>query len=149
MATNDRTNDKAEIRGLLDETTRALHAKDAERLMSRLAPGARMFDLAPPLAVSDPATLRKGLVDWFATFDGPVGYTFHDMSITCEGDIAFGAGFAHIQGKRTTGEQQTDVWLRATICWRRENGRWTVAHQHMSVPFYMDGSLKAAVDLKP
>jgi hypothetical protein len=26
---------------------------------------------------------------------------------------------------------------------------WTVAHEHTSVPFYMDGSLKAAVDLAP
>jgi hypothetical protein len=28
-------------------------------------------------------------------------------------------------------------------------GRWTVTHEQVSVPFYMDGSVKAAVDLKP
>jgi uncharacterized protein YndB with AHSA1/START domain/ketosteroid isomerase-like protein len=143
------TTDEAEIRSLLEETTRAFHAKDVERLMSRLAPGASVFGLAPPLAVSDPAALRKGLVDWFASFDGPVGYTFHDMAVTAGGDIAFAVGFARIQGRRTDAQQQTDVWLRATICWRREDGRWLIAHQHMSVPFYMDGSLRAAVDLKP
>jgi uncharacterized protein YndB with AHSA1/START domain/ketosteroid isomerase-like protein len=149
MAPNVKPTDEAEIRSLLEETTRAFHAKDVERLMARLAPAASVFGLAPPLAVSNPAALRQGLVDWFSSFDGPVGYTFHDMAVTTNGDMAFAVGFARIQGKRTNGEQQTDVWLRATICWRREGGRWMIAHQHMSVPFYMDGSLRAAVDLKP
>jgi PhnB protein len=26
---------------------------------------------------------------------------------------------------------------------------WKIAHLHQSVPMYMDGSLRAAVDLKP
>ena len=29
------------------------------------------------------------------------------------------------------------------------DGRWTVIHEHVSVPFYMDGSERAALDLKP
>jgi hypothetical protein len=31
----------------------------------------------------------------------------------------------------------------------RQNGAWRVAHRHASVPFHMDGSLRAAVTLKP
>ena len=27
--------------------------------------------------------------------------------------------------------------------------QWKIMHEHSSVPFYMDGSFKAAVDLKP
>ena len=27
--------------------------------------------------------------------------------------------------------------------------RWMATHEHVSVPFYMEGSVKAAVDLKP
>lgn len=41
------------------------------------------------------------------------------------------------------------MWVRATTCWRKVDGRWRVVHEHVSVPFYMDGSEKAAVDLKP
>jgi ketosteroid isomerase-like protein len=29
------------------------------------------------------------------------------------------------------------------------NGEWRIVHDHSSVPFYMDGSYRAAVDLKP
>jgi hypothetical protein len=28
-------------------------------------------------------------------------------------------------------------------------GKWAIVHEHVSVPFYMDGSYKAAIDLKP
>ena len=51
-------------------------------------------------------------------------------------------------GARTDGAH-TDVWLRATVCFRRVDGAWKVAHEHASVPFYMDGSFRAAIDLKP
>jgi PhnB protein len=42
-----------------------------------------------------------------------------------------------------------DIWIRATVCLRRIEGEWKIAHEHTSVPFYMDGSARAAVDLKP
>jgi ketosteroid isomerase-like protein len=35
------------------------------------------------------------------------------------------------------------------VGWRKREGEWLVTHEHVSVPFYMDGSLRAAVDLKP
>jgi ketosteroid isomerase-like protein len=39
--------------------------------------------------------------------------------------------------------------VRATICYRKIDGKWMVTHEHVSVPFYMDGTYRAAVDLKP
>jgi len=29
------------------------------------------------------------------------------------------------------------------------SGKWTITHQHSSVPFYMNGNFKAAIGLKP
>jgi PhnB protein len=51
-------------------------------------------------------------------------------------------------GKKVGGET-VDVWVRCTGGFRRDGDAWQIAHQHTSVPFYMDGSFKAAVDLKP
>ena len=31
----------------------------------------------------------------------------------------------------------------------RVNGTWKVVHEHTSVPFHMDGSLRPAFDLQP
>jgi PhnB protein len=53
-----------------------------------------------------------------------------------------------MSGTKTDGEK-VDMWLRETFCFRRLGGQWKITHQHESVPFYMDGSYKAAVDLKP
>ena len=47
------------------------------------------------------------------------------------------------------GGEKADVWVRVTVVLRRFGGTWKITHQHTSVPFQMDGSFKAAVDLKP
>lgn len=38
---------------------------------------------------------------------------------------------------------------RVTLCLRRVGSAWMIVHEHESVPFYMDGSFRAAVDLQP
>lgn len=45
--------------------------------------------------------------------------------------------------------EKVDLWFRATLGFRKIAGQWKIVHEHSSVPFYMDGSFKAAVDLKP
>jgi ketosteroid isomerase-like protein len=39
-------------------------------------------------------------------------------------------------------------WLRSTLGFRKIDGRWRVAHQHVSVPFDMESG-QAKLDLKP
>jgi ketosteroid isomerase-like protein len=48
----------------------------------------------------------------------------------------------------STDRQETDAWVRQMLCLRRVAGAWKIAHEHISVPLYMDGSNKAALDLK-
>jgi ketosteroid isomerase-like protein len=91
---------------------------------------------------------RTGLQEWFATFSGPVGYEIRDLRITTSGEVGFSRSLNRITGKGTNGEE-TDVWVRATVCYRMTKGAWMVVHAHASVPLYMDGSDRAAVDLKP
>jgi ketosteroid isomerase-like protein len=42
-----------------------------------------------------------------------------------------------------------DLWFRETLGFRKIDGKCAITHEHKSVPFYMDGSFKAAIDLKP
>jgi ketosteroid isomerase-like protein len=51
-------------------------------------------------------------------------------------------------GTKTDG-QKVDLWFRATACLIRRTGRWRIEHVHNSVPFAMDGSYRALLDLKP
>ena len=45
--------------------------------------------------------------------------------------------------------RRSDVWFRSTLGFRKIGGEWKIAHEHELVPFLMDGSDKAALDLKP
>ena len=140
--------EEARLSELTNSWVAALRAKDVDALMSHYEPDALLYDLAPPLRYRGADAYRKNWEEWFASFQGPVGYEIHNLSVSVGNDIAFSTSINRISGARTTGEQ-TDVWVRATVCYRKRDNQWWVAHEHISVPFYMDGSFKAAIDLKP
>jgi len=149
MTTAKRTlSDEARIREAIDNWAKALRAKDIKSVMSHYAPDLVTFDLAPPLAYVGADSLRKNLEAWFPTFQGPIGHEISDLHIDVSQDLALCRSLNRITGTRTSGEK-TDVWVRATVSFRKIDGKWLVTHEHTSVPFYMDGSYKAAIDLKP
>ena len=142
-----RAGNEAQIRERIEGWAKALRAKDVDAVMSYYTRDVLSFDLAPPLLQKGDA-VRRGWEEWFPTFRGPIGYEIRDLSITVGDDVAFSHSLNRISGTRTGGED-ADVWVRATVCYRKTDGKWMVAHEHVSVPFYMDGSNRAAVDLKP
>ncbi len=148
VAEKDKATGEARIRQLIDGWARALRAKDIEGVMSHYARDILLFDLAPPLQYQGANAYRKNWEEWFATWQGPIGYEIHNLSVTAGDEVAFSHSLNRISGTRTGGEK-TDVWVRATACRRKINGKWLITHEHVSVPFYMDGSYRAAVDLKP
>jgi ketosteroid isomerase-like protein len=138
-----------QIRALLHDRAAAITAKDAPRAVASYAPGIVSFILAPPLLytgddVCDPAGMRS----WFQTWDGPIGYDIGEPVIEAGDDTAFCHGLIHLTGTRTDGKQE-DLWFRSTLGLRRTAAGWQITHEHESTPFYMDGSDRAATDLKP
>ena len=144
-----RQSDETAIRALLEAQAQAIRSKEAAQALAPYAPGLVRFDLAPPLASSGADALdRNELIAWFDTWRGPIGYELKDFSITASGDIAFAHGFVRIGGTKQDG-QASNLWTRHTVCLRKRGDAWRIVHEHSSTPFYMDGSLKAAVDLAP
>jgi PhnB protein len=142
-------NAEAQIRALLDDWTGALRVKDAARVRSHYAPGDVQFNMAPPLRWSGAhAWDQKALQAWFDTFDGPIGYEMRDLTIAAGEDIAFCYFLNHLSAKAVN-YGSFAMWNRVTLGFRKLDGRWLITHAHSSVPFYMDGSFKAAVDLEP
>jgi PhnB protein len=137
---------QAQIRAILDEWAAALRAKNAEGVAGHHAPEFVQFSLAPPLVSTD--TDAKGLQVWFDTWQGPLAYELRDLTITAGDAIAFCYGLTRLGGTKTDGKKN-ELWFRQTLCLRRVADTWKITHQHQSVPFYMDGSFKAAVDLRP
>ena len=148
MTRHNRVTSEGQIRQLIENWTAALRAKDTKGLMSHYAPDVVVYDLAPPLRLMGTAGYARGWEEWFGSFDGPVGYEVHHLSVTAGDDVAFSTSLNRLSGRRTNGGY-SDVWVRATVGYRKHDGGWKIAHEHVSVPLYMDGSNKAALDLKP
>ena len=85
---------------------------------------------------------------WFQTWDGPIGYDIGEPVIEAGDDVAFCHGLTHLTGTKTDGAL-VDLWFRSTVGLRRGASGWQITHEHESTPFYMDGSNRAATDLKP
>ena len=143
---NARTAEQARIRAVIDDWADAMRAKDTGRVVARQADGFVNYSLAPPLVA--PTADTAGLSAWFATWRGGLGYAFRDLEVVVGGDAAFAHGLVHLSGIKVDGARN-EVWFRQTLGLRRIGGEWKIAHQHESVPFYMDGSYRAAVDLAP
>ena len=140
------TQDRAAIARKINDWTRALGNKDADAVSQFFTKDVVSFDLVPPL--KNAGFDRKVMEDWFKTWKGGIGYEVTDQVIEVSDTLAVARSLDHMTGTKIAGEK-VDVWTRSTVCFRKEEEDWKVMHVHASVPFHMDGSLKAAVDLKP
>lgn len=127
--------DDAQIRRLVSERCAAMTRGDAQAIVDQYIPDAVVFSLAPPLrqpkdGTRDVATLQK----WLDEKGGSVGSEVRDLEVTVGGDVAFCTGLERM-GAPEGGPG--GLW------------QWRIAHEHTSTPFYMDGSMRAAVDLLP
>jgi ketosteroid isomerase-like protein len=70
-----------------------------------------------------------------------------DLSVTAADEAAFCHYLYRVTGTMTNG-REVDMWVRSTVCFRKVEGAWVVAHEHTSVPFDAESG-KASVNLKP
>ena len=137
--------DEVQVRRIIDARAMALRDKRPDDVRSTFAGGAVGYFVEPPLAQVPQA---EDLERWFATWSGPIGYEVHDLQVRVGGDVAYCHGLGHLTGARVD-DEDTDLWFRETMCFRRMDEKWLITHIHESVPMRMDGSNSAAVDLKP
>jgi PhnB protein len=131
----------------MDDLLSAVSEKQAERVMALYAESPVLFMLAPPLmARGDDG--GDGLRAWFNTWRGPIRFEVRDVEITAGDRAAFLSCLTRMSGTKTDGEA-VHLWFRRTLGLSKFGGEWKIVHEHESVPFHMDGSLKAAIDLQP
>jgi ketosteroid isomerase-like protein len=139
--------DEAQIRGLIASLHQAHHDKDAAAIAAAYEPDADLFTLAPPLAYRGVDLKEKQA--WLDTWDGPIEIESRDLKVTVSGDSAFAYGFVQMKGTPKMAGREISFWMRLTVYLHHEAGAWRIVHEHESVPFYMDGTQRAAFDLKP
>jgi uncharacterized protein (TIGR02246 family) len=140
-------NNENAIKKVIENGVEALRNKDIEGVMALYAPDVVSFDIVPPLRYVGADVFRKVWEEVFASFQGPLGYEIHDLTITAGEDMAFAYSLNHISGTMNNG-LKTDLWLRWTVCFQKINGTWLVVHHQNSVPVDL-ATGKGVLDLKP
>ena len=135
-----------EIVALCGKLEQAHHDKDADAIVACFAPEAVIYDLAPPLG-------RRGqdaseVQAWLDTWRGPISLEAAEVELVVSGDLAYSSALNRIGGTKADGVD-VDLWFRTTMCFRKTGRGWRILHGHSSVPFLMDGSDRAALDLRP
>ena len=141
--------DEAAIRAVIEERAAAMRARDVARAVATLADDVVAFELAPPLALGpQEARDEAALAAWLDGWEGPVEIEIRDLEIAASGDVGWSRSLNRLHGT-LKGGRPVDMWMRSTLGFRKRDGAWKIAHGHSSVPFLMDGSYRAALDLRP
>jgi len=142
-----KTTDETQIRKLIDDREKAVRARDVDGSVANVATDVLSFDVVNSLQQMGSDASKKRAEEWFASFEGPIGYETRDLSITASDDVAFAHGLSHVNATRTDGGQ-LDMWWRTTLCFRKISEQWVVTHEHNSVPFDIESG-KASLELRP
>lgn len=144
---NNKALAEAQIRWLIDDRVKAVRTRDLNGATSNIAPDLRSFDVVNPLQRIGSDGSRRRAAEWFSSFRGPIGYEIRDLSIAAGDDVAFSHSLNRYSGTKIDGGK-IDMWVRATVCYRKIDGKWTITHEHQSVPFEAQSG-RASLDLKP
>ncbi len=141
------SSDEAAVLAVVETMRQANHDKNASLFAAQFAPNAAVFNLAPPL-IHHGIDLEEKQA-WFDSWATPVEIESRDLKVTVSGDFAFCHGYLRLSGTKKGQGFAIDFWMRETLCLERLGSGWRIVHEHTSVPFYMDGSLRPAFDLQP
>ena len=142
---NRKASDEARIRELIEDRAAAVRAGNVEGATANTAPDFVSFDVVLRRVGAD--SLRNRAAEWLASFRGPIGCEVRDLKIAAGEDVAFSHSLNRYSGTTVAGAK-IDMWVRATNCFSKVEGKWTLAHEHQSVPFDAESG-KASLGLKP
>jgi len=127
--------DQTDIKALEDSMTAAFKAKDVNAIMALYTPDSAMvvFDATTPLQYTGADAYKKDWQDFFAMYPGPADFSIGNLDITTGGTIAYSHSIQHASLTDKDGKK-TDLTVRVTDGYKKINGHWLIAHEHVSVP---------------
>jgi ketosteroid isomerase-like protein len=128
--------DELEVHQRISTLAAAIRNKNVDQVLSHYSPEVVAYDMLPPLEVHGIAAYRHNLETWFASMSGRINYQMMDLHISAGDEFAFCHCLSHVTGARTGGGR-ADYWVRVSSGWRKVNGEWLVAHEHVSMPTMM------------
>jgi uncharacterized protein (TIGR02246 family) len=145
--TNSKIQDEAQIRQLIANQVSAICAKDIDRIMAHYAQDVTIFDVKPPFQIKGADAFRRIWQECLPYFPDSFEIESRDLSVTVSGDLAIAHWLFHFTGMEKD-HPAAQMWMRNTVSYQRNQGKWQIVHEHCSVPFDPETS-KAVFTLEP
>jgi uncharacterized protein (TIGR02246 family) len=126
--------EQTRVRAHLEKWLDASRAMDIDAIVAWYVPGAVSYDCHSAFQFRDLVSHRRHLEACFPHIVGPVTLEMHELAITADDQVAFCHATMRCGCQSTAGTQHWS-WLRSTICMKKIDGRWLIAHDHCSTPF--------------
>ena len=136
---------EAEVRRRVAGLSNAVRARDLDAVMCFYIPDNVVLDLDPPQRYMGTPNKRRAWREFFDMHRSDIGYDVRDLTVTAEGDTAFVRSLNRVSGTLPSGNR-SEMWVRWTACFKRLDGIWLIAHDHVSVPVR---HRNAGADLQP
>jgi uncharacterized protein (TIGR02246 family) len=125
--------EETEVREVVEDWARAVRRKDREGILRNHSPDVLMFDVPPPLQSKGIDAYERTWDVFFSWSEHPVAFDILEMSVTAGRDVAFVAAIMRCVGT-DAGADRAELRFRLTVGLRKVGGRWTVVHEHHSIP---------------
>lgn len=131
----DTSADEAAIRALEDRFSAAFNTGDIDSIMKNYVPDKSfvLFDVVPRKEYLGADAYRKAWMEMFSRFKGTPKMAITDLSIIVDGNVGFGYSFMTVTGTDMQGNP-VDRTVRVTDGYRKIDGNWLIAHEHIPVP---------------
>jgi uncharacterized protein (TIGR02246 family) len=125
--------DVAAVRTVVESWLAAVRRRDIAGILQNHSPDIVMFDVPPPFQSRGIEAYRKTWDLFFSWSSDPIAFDVTEMSITAGADVAFAVAAMRCAGPGANGEPES-LDFRLTVGLRKIDGRWTITHEHHSVP---------------
>jgi uncharacterized protein (TIGR02246 family) len=126
--------DEQQIRALVQRWAAAVHSGDMEAVLADHAADIVMFDVPPPHdGVRGLDAYRETWPAFFEWQARGASFEIVSLEVTAGEDVAYAHALLRCGTVQALAEHP-ETRLRLTLGLRKEDGRWTVAHEHHSFP---------------
>jgi ketosteroid isomerase-like protein len=132
-ASTEKSTDETQIRELIENWAKAVRARNLDGILVDHSPEILMFDVPPPIQSNGIEAYKKTWDLFFAWSRDSGVFDISELDITAGDDVAFATAMMRCAGTEANGDK-VELDFRLTIGLRKIDGRWTVVHEHHSIP---------------
>jgi uncharacterized protein (TIGR02246 family) len=134
MSTDDTTaTEEAVVREVLTKWAAAVRAKDLRAILAHHADDISMFDVPPPFESRGIQAYADTWPLFYSAQPEPIAFDIKRLEVVAGADVAFAVALMQCAEIDSNG-QRIPLDFRLTVGMRKIDGRWTIVHEHHSVP---------------